>query len=423
MATLMACFAPQSFMQQLLLAELTDCTWQMRRYSRYTALVMDRRFQQRLAFQAERKETTAPRKDAPSTESAEQNRAPLTEPEDAFEGLIEEIDAILLKPAAELDHFRALEVALVYQENLAKALKAAARQRDRILDCIERQRASLGEELRRLSDHIIAAEFAVPAAQAEPVAAPDNPSSPAVTMVSESNLAARTISQSRSAGHMRLRRRIAVRSISQRRSAASRSNGRKSRGPRTAAGKSSASRNALRHGLATITRHNPKLFPDIERMAKAICNGDTNPLLFEQALVIAENELVLRAVGAERIAAIERMRDSTAQPLTRKNNSLARAKARFLAAQLQYAELVAAKAKTVAIPVGQAQESQRGPHGKAAQPLVRDKPIKWRDEYEAMRQAMPDLDRLVRYERRAWSRRKRALRDFVEIKSNSKSGS
>jgi hypothetical protein len=40
-----------------------------------------------------------------------------------------------------------------------------------------------------------------------------------------------------------------------------------------------------------------------------------------------------------------------------------------------------------------------------------------------MRQAMPDLDRLVRYERRAWSRRKRALRDFVAIKSSSKSGS
>src|SRR5262249_42280599 len=190
----------------------------------------------------------------------------------------------------------------------------------------------------------IAAEFAVPAAQAEPVAALDNPSSPAVAMVSESKLATRTISQSRSAGHMRLRRRIAVRSISQRRIAASRSNGRKSRGPRTAAGKSSASRNALRHGLATITRHNPKLFPDIERMAKAFCNGDTNPLLFEQALVIAENELVLRCVSAERIATIERMRDITAQPLTRKTNCLARAKARFCTTQLKYSSLGRAKA-------------------------------------------------------------------------------
>ena len=152
-------------------------------------------------------------------------------------------------------------------------------------------------------------------------------------------------------------------------------------------------------------------------MAKAFCNGDTNPLLFEQALVIAENELVLRCVSAERIATIERMRDITAQPLTRKNNSLARAKARFGAAQLKYSELVRAKANNVAITGGQEQGSTRGSQSKAAQRTVKDKPIKSRDEFEAMRHAMPDLDRLARYERRAWSRRKRAIREFVQIKS------
>jgi hypothetical protein len=30
-----------------------------------------------------------------------------------------------------------------------------------------------------------------------------------------------------------------------------------------------------------------------------------------------------------------------------------------------------------------------------------------------MRHAMPDLDRLALYERRAWSRQKRAIRDFL----------
>jgi hypothetical protein len=30
---------------------------------------------------------------------------------------------------------------------------------------------------------------------------------------------------------------------------------------------------------------------------------------------------------------------------------------------------------------------------------------------------MPDLNRLARYERRAWSRRKRAMSNFTEIKS------
>jgi len=40
-----------------------------------------------------------------------------------------------------------------------------------------------------------------------------------------------------------------------------------------------------------------------------------------------------------------------------------------------------------------------------------------RGEFDAMRLALPDLKRLERYERRAWSRRKRAIRDFIEIKS------
>jgi hypothetical protein len=75
---------------------------------------------------------------------------------------------------------------------------------------------------------------------------------------------------------------------SQAKIAANRVNGRKSRGPRSAAGKTCASRNALRHGLTAITRHNPTYFPDIERMAKAFCDGDTDPLLLEQALIIAE---------------------------------------------------------------------------------------------------------------------------------------
>jgi hypothetical protein len=182
------------------------------------------------------------------------------------------------------------------------------------------------------------------------------------------------------------------------------------RGPRTAAGKSRASRKTLRHGLAAITRHNPTLFPDIERMAKALCNGDSNPLVLEQALVIAENELVLRSVRAERVAVIERLRDRTATPLTRRDSSLARAKARFRGVKLKYKWLVRAKAKNAERDSPQELESG------AAQAMGKQKPTKSRDEFDAMRHAMPDLDRLARYERRAWSRWKRAIRDFIKIK-------
>jgi hypothetical protein len=144
---------------------------------------------------------------------------------------------------------------------------------------------------------------------------------------------------------------------SRRQVAANRGNARKSRGPRTATGKTRASFNAMRHGLAAITRRNPVLSPLVDRIAEAICGDDRNPLLLEQALMIAEHEIVLIGVRAERVAAIERAHD------------------------------------------------------------VPPKPIELRDELGAMRRAMPALERLARYERRAWSGRARALCNFIAIKS------
>jgi hypothetical protein len=100
---------------------------------------------------------------------------------------------------------------------------------------------------------------------------------------------------------------------SEKKIAANRTNARKSRGPRTASGKRRVSRNALRHGLAAMKQFDPMLPQDIELIAKAMCADDPNPLLFEQALVVAENELVLRCVRAEGVGVIERLRDVTAR--------------------------------------------------------------------------------------------------------------
>jgi hypothetical protein len=240
-------------------------------------------------------------------------------------------------------------------------------------------------------------------------------------------------------------------------------NARRSRGPRTAAGKRRASRNALRHGLAAIGRHNPECLPEIEQSAKAICNGDSDPLLFEQALIIAENDFILRCVRTERIAAIERMRDPNAVPFTRPREALARARARFREAKLAYRQLAAAKAKNAAADDGTAPETPRNPTGISSMSNAatngsstngsstngsstnsassgsastggassgsaptgntsRNDPIQelgsnaLRDEFDAMRLAMADLSRLERYERRALSRRKRVIRAFMEIK-------
>ena len=156
-------------------------------------------------------------------------------------------------------------------------------------------------------------------------------------------------------------------------------------------------------------------------MAEAICNGDTNPLVFEQAVIIAENEVILRSVRAEGIALIERLRDISAKPLSRKHNTILRAKMRFRTAKLQYKLLVQARTEKAALNNGKERDATANQEKDGAQLQLakKHKPIKSRDEFDAMRQAMPDLDRLARYERRAWSRRKRAVRDFLDIKARS----
>ena len=82
--------------------------------------------------------------------------------------------------------------------------------------------------------------------------------------------------------------------------AANRLNGRKSQGPRTGAGKARASRNARRHGLAAYSGKDPAVAEQIKAMVDAMCAGDDDPRLRQQAVMIAENQLWLSQVRAEK---------------------------------------------------------------------------------------------------------------------------
>jgi hypothetical protein len=131
---------------------------------------------------------------------------------------------------------------------------------------------------------------------------------------------------------------------------ANRTNAKKSTGPRTAIGTAVSSRNARKHALTTIGPHNPIYAPQIEAFAKAICPDTSNPRLWPEALTIGECTIVLRCVGAQRLALIERLLEGSGLPAT--------------------------------CLCG------------------------------------PSLDRLERYERRALSRRKRAVETFITILNN-----
>jgi hypothetical protein len=199
---------------------------------------------------------------------------------------------------------------------------------------------------------------------------------------------------------------------SERQIAANRRNSRKSSGPRTAAGKANASRNALRHGLAAIPHIRPDLSPEIERFAKALCGDDNDPLLFEQALVIAGNDLALRSIRAQRIVVIERLRDVKPIAFAKGDNSLALGKAMYLRMKSpefdEYDSLRERSAKPWTEPNVE--------HTWTVDIEAANKLLKERDEYEAMEEGARDLIRLERYYRRTWSRQKQAIRKLANSK-------
>lgn len=200
---------------------------------------------------------------------------------------------------------------------------------------------------------------------------------------------------------------------SPRKIAANRLNGCNSRGPRSKEGKVAASRNALRHGLNTISYRNSEFAREIEVRARALCEGDANPYLFHHAIRVAECDVVLCCVRRQRVEVIERCRDGRNIAYSKGDNSFALAKLRAAKTELAFTELERMginiydfnTVKQHLKAEGADSEHQQYP---PLMPLVKE-----RDDVEAFFEAIPDLKKLDRYERRALSARKRALRDFV----------
>jgi len=239
---------------------------------------------------------------------------------------------------------------------------------------------------------------------------------------------------------------------SQHKTAANRSNSRSSSGPRSVTGKNKVSRNAMRHGLAAVVHRQPVPSAEMEELVDAICAGEQDPLLREQAAIIAETEFALRAVQAQKSALVERLRDRDAIALARGDSRLLRAKVRHLKSELTIGHLNAQCAGVLEryqdrlLPVvkdgesiqpngclvgefvplqiklldeyAQAYQSMHEAYETRSERLDQaSKLLKERDDRQAVLEALPDLVRLDRYERRAWSRQKRAIRNFLRIKS------
>jgi len=89
--------------------------------------------------------------------------------------------------------------------------------------------------------------------------------------------------------------------------AANRRNAQRSTGPRAALAKARVRRNALRHGLAALVVGDPAVAAEVDRVAAAICGPQADRLERAQALIVAEAQVTVKRVRRARAQIMEQM--------------------------------------------------------------------------------------------------------------------
>lgn len=97
---------------------------------------------------------------------------------------------------------------------------------------------------------------------------------------------------------------------------ANRENARASSGPRTKAGKSRSARNALRHGLSISILADPAIAATLDPLARQIVGDDASPELQEMAQLVAAAQIdLLRVRQARQQVLLRTLNDSDADGL------------------------------------------------------------------------------------------------------------
>ena len=174
------------FIEQMLSKDLADATWEMKRYSRHKALVIERQYREEQEMKAaeeaeEAEEAEQLEESAPESDQADQADEPAVEgeqneqveevkpagaPTTQFERMLDlaavvDVDTtkIIDGPVEELEYAAALETTINYYERLDRLYGGAMARREDVLKQLDFYRQGLGRHLRRVSDDIIDGEF------------------------------------------------------------------------------------------------------------------------------------------------------------------------------------------------------------------------------------------------------------------------
>jgi hypothetical protein len=149
-ARLMECLVPQDFLEQLLIKQYADYTWEKMRYARHKPWAVERKFHQIREFQAKRAKAAAQKREPQARDLSQGDCKPtndferMFELEDVVDSGVPDIDEILNRPPVELDHARALEATIVYQGQLDQLDNSAGAKQNDTLAQLERYRTGLG---------------------------------------------------------------------------------------------------------------------------------------------------------------------------------------------------------------------------------------------------------------------------------------
>jgi len=188
LARILKSLKPSDFIEQMLGKDLTDATWEMKRYSRHKALVIERQYreQQELEEAEEAEETAEQVEESAAVAQSEQVEdvksagAPTTQFDRMLElaavvdSVIPDCDEIILGPVDELKYAAALENSVNYYERLDRLHNVAMARRDDVLRQLDFYRQGLGRHLRQVTNDIIEGEFLETKEDAPSIAGPSD---------------------------------------------------------------------------------------------------------------------------------------------------------------------------------------------------------------------------------------------------------